>query len=87
MAVRIYAIWGQDFRLFAFMMLFVIARLIIALVRSAFLCFPMCMLTPNTQYFQTHYTPLAFGLPLWGCGAQFNVSESLYNQCVCFSLG
>ena len=36
--------------------------------------------SPNIQYMQTHYTPIAFGVPLYGCGAVFAIDRVLYTE-------
>ncbi|KAI0761309.1 hypothetical protein BD413DRAFT_617180 [Trametes elegans] len=45
----------------------------------------LAILTPArtaiTLYVQVHYVPLAFGAPLYGCGAVFYVSPSLLRAC------
>ncbi|KAI0331754.1 hypothetical protein GY45DRAFT_1248260 [Cubamyces sp. BRFM 1775] len=41
----------------------------------ALLAFLTPVRTIVTMYVQTHYTPIAFGLPLYGCGAIYNLSE------------
>ena len=87
LAVRVYAIY-RDWRPFAPMAAFGLGRVIISVVRI-FLLLPIRMrnLTrATTQYLQTHYTPVAVGPPLFGCGADFNkITDQTYKECVlCF---
>ena len=86
LAVRVYAIY-RDWRPFAPMAAFGLGRVIISVVRMSLL---LLIRTKNltratTQYLQTHYTPVAFGPPLFGCGADFNkITDQTYKECALY---
>ncbi|KAI0760568.1 hypothetical protein C8Q74DRAFT_1297303, partial [Fomes fomentarius] len=35
-----------------------------------------------SMYLQIHYTTIAFGEPLYGCGSVFSVDQTVYTRCV-----
>ncbi|KAI8974845.1 hypothetical protein BD414DRAFT_423925, partial [Trametes punicea] len=70
MVLRARGIWGEGWLPIAFLMLLTPVRTIITMAR-------LLRSRGFIDYVQTHYTPIAFGLPLYGCGAFYQNSDDL----------
>ena len=85
MMLRVRGIWGGGWLPLVFHSILTPIRPIVNLVGRTFLnLFGKVRIGIDFfrcgQYYQIHYTPLAFGAPLYGCGAVINLSDAVYTK-------